>query len=62
MSFPHRPRLTYAIAPPNRTTAPERRREIAAEQSARISALPIDALLVYDVQDEAARNASQRPF
>lgn len=56
------PRLTYAIAPPNRTTPPERRREIAAEQSARIAALPIDALLVYDVQDEAARTAAARPF
>lgn len=56
------PRLTYAIAPPNRTTAPERRREIAAAQSARVSALPIDALLVYDVQDEVARNDDPRPF
>jgi hypothetical protein len=62
MSFPIRPRLTYAIAPPNRSTAPERRREIAAAQSARIAALPIDALLVYDVQDETARNAAPRPF
>ena len=55
-------RLTYAIAPPNRTTPVERRREIAAEQSARIDQLPIDALLVYDVQDEAARTAEPRPF
>lgn len=55
-------RLTYAIAPPNQTTPVERRREIAAAQSARISALPIDALLVYDVQDEAARNGAARPF
>lgn len=56
------PRLTYAITPPNRTTPVERRREIAAAQSARISALPIDALLVYDVQDEATRNGAARPF
>lgn len=55
-------RLTYAIAPPNRATPVERRREIAAEQSARIAGLPIDALLVYDVQDEAARTAEPRPF
>ena len=55
-------RLTYAIAPPNRVTPAERRREIAAEQSARIARLPIDALLVYDVQDEAARTAEPRPF
>lgn len=55
-------RLTYAIAPPNQATAPERRRSIAAAQSALASSLPIDALLVYDVQDEAVRNDSPRPF
>src|SRR4051812_31191228 len=57
-----RPRLTYAIAPPNRTTPVERRRAIAAGQSARVTALPVEALLVYDVQDEAARNGDLRPF
>jgi len=57
-----RPRLTYAIAPPNRTTPVERRRAIAAGQSARVNALPVEALLVYDVQDEAARNGDVRPF
>ena len=55
-------RLTYAIAPPNRTTPPERRREIAAEQSARLASLPLDALLVYDVQDESSRTNTPRPF
>ncbi len=57
-----RAQLTYAIAPPNRTTPLGRRREIAAAQSARISSLPIDALLIYDVQDEAARTDDARPF
>lgn len=61
-SFQQCPRLTYAIAPPNRSTPAERRREIAVAQSARISALPLDALLVYDVQDEASRNGAPRPF
>ena len=61
-AFERCPRLTYAIAPPNRTTPVERRRVIAAAQSERISALPLDALLVYDVQDEAARNGAPRPF
>lgn len=55
-------RLTYAIAPPHRTTPPERRAKLAAEQSARIASLPIDALLIYDVQDEAVRNGAPRPF
>jgi len=59
---PFRPRLTYAITPPNQTTPDERRRAIAAAQSARVSSLPVDALLVYDVQDEAARNGNPRPF
>lgn len=55
-------RLTYAVTPPNQTTSPERRRAIAALQSARVSALPVEAVLVYDVQDEAARNGAPRPF
>jgi hypothetical protein len=62
LAFEHCPRLTYAITPPNRTTPIERRTAIAAAQSERISALPLDALLVYDVQDEAARNGAPRPF
>ena len=61
-TFERCPRLTYAIAPPNRTTPLDRRRAIAAAQSQRISSLPLDALLVYDVQDEAARNGAPRPF
>lgn len=55
-------RLTYAIAPPSRKLSPERRGAIAEAQSARIAALPIDALLVYDVQDETLRNERPRPF
>lgn len=54
--------LTYAVTPPNQATPVERRRAIADAQSARIAALPIDALLVYDVQDETARNRAPRPF
>lgn len=55
-------RLTYSVTPPNQATTADRRHAIAAKQSARVSALPIDALLVYDVQDETARNAAPRPF
>ena len=57
-----RPRLTYAIAPPNQSTSEDRRRSSAAAQSAHVLSLPVDALLVYDVQDEAARNGEPRPF
>lgn len=56
------PRLTYALTPPNRDAPLERRRAIAAVQSARIRELPIDALIVYDVQDEHVRNSTPRPF
>jgi hypothetical protein len=55
-------RITYAIAPPNQSTPVERRRTLAGNLSARLAALPIDALLVYDVQDEAARTDVPRPF
>jgi hypothetical protein len=48
--------------PPNQTTPDERRQAIAAAQSARVASLPIDALLVYDVQDESSRNAEVRPY
>src|SRR5690606_30307991 len=55
-------RLTYAVTPPNRSTPLERRQAIAAAQSALARSLPVDALLVYDVQDETERNAEPRPF
>jgi hypothetical protein len=55
-------RITYAITPPNQSTLLERRRTLAAVQSACLAQLPIDALLVYDLQDEAARNGAPRPF
>lgn len=54
--------LTYAITPPNRHTSAERRGAIATAQSAHLAKLPVDALLVYDLQDETARNGAARPF
>lgn len=56
------PRLTYGITPPKIRTSAERRRATAAAQTARISALPIDALVVYDLQDESSRTDAERPF
>ncbi len=55
-------RLTYGITPPKITTPEERRREIAALQAERIGRLPIDALVVYDLQDESTRTDVKRPF
>ena len=54
--------LTYGITPPKLSTSEERRREIARLQSERIAGLPVDALIVYDLQDESSRTGVPRPF
>src|SRR3954452_5955552 len=55
-------RLTYGLTPPKATTADERQREVAALQTARVNALGVDALVLYDLQDESSRTALARPF
>src|SRR5688572_19748909 len=52
----------YGLAPPKLATEPERLREIAAQQLARLRTLEPDALVVYDIQDEPGRNGQPRPF
>lgn len=54
--------LTYGITPPKSETSPERILEIAEKTMARIIPLDLDALIVYDVQDESARTSAERPF
>ncbi|AXY74299.1 hypothetical protein D3H65_10065 [Paraflavitalea soli] len=55
--------VTYGITPPKKTeTDPLRMAEIAERTIARILPLDIDALVVYDVQDESARTPVERPF
>jgi hypothetical protein len=54
--------LTYGITPPKAGTSPERIAEIAERTMARLIPLDIDALIVYDVQDESARTSEERPF
>jgi hypothetical protein len=54
--------LTYGITPPKAETSQERMAEIAERTLARLVALDIDALIVYDVQDESARTSEERPF
>jgi hypothetical protein len=56
------PRLTYGITPPKVAFTTERRKTLAAQQTARISALPVDGLVVYDLQDESSRTDAVRPF
>jgi hypothetical protein len=52
----------YGIAPPKVGMDPERLREIAAQQIARIRMLGPDGLVVYDIQDEPGRGGQLRPF
>lgn len=52
----------YGVAPPKLSTPPERLAEILAQQQARFAGLPVDGLVVYDIQDEQVRSAEPRPF
>ena len=54
--------LLYGITPPKATTATEKISEIAERTLNTLCSLDIDALIVYDVQDESARTAEERPF
>ena len=54
--------LLFGLTPPRAETAPERVAEIAERTMARVQALPVDALVLYDIADEADRNPQPRPF
>lgn len=54
--------LTYGITPPKVGTEPEKIAQIAERTLSRLISLDIDALIVYDVQDESARTTDERPF
>ncbi len=54
--------LLYGITPPKATTAEEKVKEIADKTLTTLCMLDIDALIVYDVQDESARTTEERPF
>lgn len=54
--------LVYGITPPKKNTELQRVAEIARTQIERLSALPIDGLILYDIQDEKSRTAKARPF
>jgi hypothetical protein len=54
--------LVVGITPPRRDTTPERRAEIAKITLERLTPLNLDALILYDIDDESDRNPQQRPF
>lgn len=54
--------LLYGITPPKATTPQEKVAEIAEKTLNTLCSLDIDALTVYDVQDESDRTSEERPF
>ena len=52
----------YGFAPPKQATSSERLEAIVAQQLVRLGSLPVDGLIVYDIQDEAERISAPRPF
>ena len=54
--------LLYGITPPKAQTPTEKVSEIAMNTLNNLCSLDIDALVVYDVQDESARTSEERPF
>ncbi|WMJ75545.1 methylenetetrahydrofolate reductase [Cytophagaceae bacterium ABcell3] len=54
--------LTYGITPPKANNTEEKVQEIAKKQIDRIKNLNIDALIIYDIQDESDRISDDRPY
>jgi hypothetical protein len=54
--------LLYGTTPPREGTPPEQIDAAADKLAARLSGLPLDGVVVYDIQDETGRTQSPRPF
>src|SRR6187549_3974735 len=54
--------LLYGITPPKAQTPVEKLASIAEKSLNTLRGLDIDALIVYDVQDESSRTNEERPF
>lgn len=52
----------YGFAPPKQATPAEQLEGIVQQQTERLRSLPADGLIVYDIQDEAERASTPRPF
>ena len=59
---PHETVRLYGTTPPRLGTAQDQVERAADRLAARIGALPIDGVVVYDIQDETGRTALPRPF
>ena len=54
--------LLYGTTPPRLGTAPEQVALAAEKLAARLRALPLDGVVLYDIQDETGRTQAARPF
>src|SRR5580698_2714559 len=52
----------YGFAPPKQATPSDQLEGIVTQQLARLGSLPVDGLIVYDIQDETERISTPRPF
>lgn len=62
LADPRQPVLLYGTTPPRTGSAEDAVRGIGAKLVERLRRLPLDAIVVYDIQDESGRTAAQRPF
>lgn len=54
--------MTYGLTPPKQENSHDKLLEIAQKQTERINSIDVDALVIYDIQDEADRTNDQRTF
>jgi hypothetical protein len=54
--------LLYGTTPPRLGTPPEGMAAAAEKLAARLRSLPLDGLVIYDIQDETGRTGLPRPF
>ncbi|MBW0090852.1 5,10-methylenetetrahydrofolate reductase [Pseudonocardia sp. KRD-184] len=54
--------LLYGLTPPRATTTPEQADAVAGAALARLRSVRVDGLVLYDVDDEADRSSTPRPF
>jgi hypothetical protein len=54
--------LLYGTTPPRLGTAPDAVAAAAEKAAARLAGLPLDGVVVYDIQDETGRTNQPRPF
>lgn len=54
--------LLFAVTPPRLSTSAEEAAEIGRVTLERLRSLPLDGLVLYDIDDESDRNPDERPF